>query len=362
MSSKASRPGRDEAILVFRIGSLGDTVVALPALHEIRRRHLDARIVLLTNTPADGGVLAASSVQVLAGTGLIDDVLEYPHGRRSVRALLGLLLQLRYRGIRRGYFLMPVRSAQQDRRDRLFFRLAGIRHLVGVGVQPSRVAPKVPGGRWEGEARRLMRTIGAEGRSLRVEDFCLHLGEAERNVAAQRLSQAGLEGPYLVIGVGGKRPANDWGDDNWREVLRQISGLVPGHGLVAIGAAAESGRHGALLAGWPGGTANLCGALAPRESAAILERARLMICRDSGPMHLASAVRTPTVAVFSARDLPGLWFPFAQEDNVIYRDVPCKGCELYECTEYGLRCMTGILPKEVVAKAAVLLGVAPLAT
>ena len=64
-------------------------------------------------------------------------------------------------------------------------------------------------------------------------------------------------------------------------------------------------------------------------------------------MHLAAAVGTRCVAVFSARNLPGVWFPFGADHRVIYHDVPCKGCGLETCMKFEKRCITSVSVDEV---------------
>ena len=92
---------------------------------------------------------------------------------------------------------------------------------------------------------------------------------------------------------------------------------------------------------------NLCGETSARVSAAVLERARLFVGHDSGPMHLAAAVGTPCVAVFSSRHLPGVWFPWGSRNRVIYTDVPCRGCNLDVCVRYAKKCIASISVDEV---------------
>ena len=340
-------------VLIFRIGSLGDTVVALPVFHEIRRRHPHSRILLLTNTPVDGGIRAASTTQVLEGTGLVDEYIEYPHGSLSPVRLLAVIRALRRLGPRRCYFLMPDRSPAQAWRDRLFFRLAGVRDTVGLDPAGNAMRPPLePGGLWEAEARRLMRIVGAGDRELTPQDFSLHLSEHERSTAAQALNEGGVRGRFVVFCIGTKHPANDWGDAKWSACLRDFGAIARDHALVAVGSAVEAGRSAGLLLAWPGATLNLCGRLLPRQSAAVLERASLFLGHDSGPTHLACAVRAPVVAVYSGRNRPGVWFPFGQEDNVVRLDVPCMGCALVTCVAHANRCLTGIEPARVVQRAA----------
>jgi len=102
-----------------------------------------------------------------------------------------------------------------------------------------------------------------------------------------------------------------------------------------------------LLANWPGPRVNLCGRLSVRESAALLTRARVYVGHDSGPMHLAAAVGTPCVAVFSSRNLPGEWFPNGDRHRVVYHSIPCQGCRLDVCIERKKACIRSITVEEV---------------
>jgi ADP-heptose:LPS heptosyltransferase len=98
---------------------------------------------------------------------------------------------------------------------------------------------------------------------------------------------------------------------------------------------------------WRGPKLNLCGVLSARVSAAVLARASVFIGHDSGPMHLAAVVGTPCVAIFSARELPGKWFPLGRNHEVLFRNVECAGCGLEECVTEQKRCIRGITVEEV---------------
>ena len=97
---------------------------------------------------------------------------------------------------------------------------------------------------------------------------------------------------------------------------------------------------------------NLCGKLTPRESAACFARSKLFLGHDSGPMHLAAAVGTPCVAIFAARNLPRVWFPYGKQHRVIYHEVDCMGCGLETCIVEGKRCLRGISVDEAYATVA----------
>jgi len=351
-----------DTVLIFSIGSLGDTLVALPAYHLIRERYPDSRIVVLTNSPVDGGVKAASSYQILLGSGLVDDYLEYPHGSRDFRALAAVAGKIRKLRPAQGVYLMPVRTVQQRLRDAAFFTLAGLPTMQGVWPAKDKDRHLPVAGRpeqRESEASRLLRSIGFDPRLLEPRLFSLELQPAERVHVHSLLEPLGQARRFIALSVGAKVSAKDWGQDRWLELLDQLQPAASDYLLVFIGSADEAERCGQLLARWSSGGLNLCGQLSPRQSAAVLERAALFIGHDSGPMHLASSVGIPAISIFAARNKPGVWFPYGNEAHVFYRLVPCHGCGLSVCTEHEKVCIRSILPAEVAGRVRILMAGEP---
>lgn len=346
------------SILIFSIGSLGDTLVALPAYHLIRESYPDSRIVLLTNSPVDGGVKAASSYQILLGSGLVDDYLEYPHGSRDWRALATVATKIRKLRPAQGVYLMPVRTIRQRLRDAVFFSLAGLPAMRGLWPGKSKDKHLPISGQTEqreAEASRLLRSIGFDPQRLEQRLFSLEIQPHERDSVRPLLESLGENRPFIAMSVGAKVPAKDWGQDRWQDLADQLQQTLADHALVFIGSADEAERCQRLLERWPTGGLNLCGKLPPRQSAAVLERAALFIGHDSGPMHLASSVGIPAVSIFAARHKPGIWFPYGNEANVFYKLVPCHGCRLSVCIEQGMKCIRAIKAADVAARVSGLL-------
>ena len=77
-------------VLVYRLGSLGDMVVALPALHLVARAFPEAERRMLTNVPVNSKAAAAAAI--LEGSGLVQGYMRYAVGTRSVRELLGVVV------------------------------------------------------------------------------------------------------------------------------------------------------------------------------------------------------------------------------------------------------------------------------
>jgi ADP-heptose:LPS heptosyltransferase len=85
----------------------------------------------------------------------------------------------------------------------------------------------------------------------------------------------------------------------------------------------------------------------------------MLASHDSGPMHLAAAVGTPSMAVFSARAKPGIWFPRGVGNRILHRDVSCGGCGLEVCTVERKRCITEIGVDEAVVACEAILAARP---
>lgn len=341
-------------VLVHRQGSLGDTVVALPSLHAIRRAFPTAELRLLTNLPASP--LAAPAIALLQPGGLVQGSLEYPVQTRSPRAILDLMRRIRAWRPDVAVYLVEARPKQAHLRDMALMRLAGVRRLVGYdpGGGLSEYRLEGPEGLRESEARRLLRAVAPLG-PADIDDpaaWDLRLTPEERAGAARALGPLADGRRLVAMSIGTKAQANDYEDGNWRRVLAALARRAPEAAVVALGAPGEAQRTRALLASWPGRSLDLCGRLSVRESAAVLERAAAFMGHDSGPMHLAAAMGTPCVAVFSARNLRGIWFPHGAGHAVFYRSTDCSPCGLFTCEREGKRCILSIPPEAVAAACA----------
>jgi ADP-heptose:LPS heptosyltransferase len=351
-----------DTVLIFQIGSLGDTVISMPCYREIARRHPRAKRYLLTNYPIGRKMVQAEAV--LSGTGLIEGSIEYPMPLRGREATIALYRRLASLGAKTLYYLTPETRLLRLARHYAFFRICGIGEIHGVPWSrhlryPLEIDKK---GIWESEASRLLRCIGArkEPGPPPPDDRDLNLSAAENYAAASRLQRTIGVRPYIAVSVGGKVPVNNWGDANWSALLARLSQNYPELGVVFVGSADERERNDLLANAWHGPSFNSCGMFSARETAALLGGASLFIGHDTGTLHLAAATGTRVIGIYSARNVPGKWYSDRPSDTFFYKRVDCFGCECVQVAECPneRRCITSISPAEVFASATEQLGLA----
>ncbi len=345
----AAERARVRRVLIYRLGSLGDTMVVLPSLHSVARAFPNAERRMLSNQPVHGKAAPASAI--LDNSGLITGYMSYPVGTRNPLTLASIALKMRaYRPDLLVYLTKPRGEAVLARDRRFFSTACGVRRIVGLptGELGRNLPPSTPGGLWESEAARLARSLAALG-PLDLNDsinWGLRLTAEEQAAAARALAPLGHR-PLLACGPGTKMQAKDWGAPAWRALLDRLAAAHPDHGLVLVGAKDDFAVSEEVSAAWAGRVLNLCGALAPRVTAAALARAELFLGPDSGPMHFAAAAGVPCVIAFASRTEPGIWFPNGPGHQVVYHRLPCSNCDLELCITNEKRCLTSISPGEM---------------
>jgi ADP-heptose:LPS heptosyltransferase len=337
-------------VLVYRCGALGDTIVALPAIHAVREAFPAAALALMTANQGDGIVWTD---EVLREFGWFARVITYRARELvTVRGLLGVLR--RVRAVRPDlvvYLGSDHNSGVRVWRDRLFFRLAGARRFVAPSSEKVTFFGRLRRERREYpfEVDRLLNGLGRAGVPAGAPRFALPLGPAHAARVAALLAESGLAAgrPLVAMCPGSKQRAKRWPLERWAELGARLIG-AGGVDVVIVGGPDEARVAGEVTRGWPAGrSAVLAGRLSVLESAEALRRSRLYVGNDTGAMHLAAAVGTPCVAVFAARE-PGVsWHPYGVGHVVLRRDVPCANCYLTECASEGLRCLREITVADV---------------
>lgn len=185
------------------------------------------------------------------------------------------------------------------------------------------------------------------GLQAKPQEIKLPLIQEDRKRAYELLRTLNVDfkKPLIVLHPGAAYgPSKRWPVQRYAELAFLLQERKEAS-IVIIGSSAEveeAESISSLLAKKP---LNLAGKTDLRLLAGLLSHASLFVSNDSGPMHIANALKTPVVALFGPT-IPGQTGPFQQPATVIKKDVPCWPCS-YRICPFNHGCMMKIDPEEV---------------
>ncbi|HTL62402.1 MAG TPA: lipopolysaccharide heptosyltransferase II [Nitrospira sp.] len=333
-----------QQILVRGPNWLGDAVMCEPALSSLRRLFPHASITLLVK-PAVAELFGSHPA--------IDRIFLYEDKGRHA----GLSGKWRLAGeLRREGFELAV-LFQNAFEAALLAALAGIRRRYGYATDGRSLLlsePVAPPDRrkpihqvryyWD-----LLKPLGLTGDPPEPE---LHVSAEEERRLAERLAHTGIAAEHVVIGInpgstygGAKRWLPERFAESAERLCRGLTSSGSRPGIVIIGAKGEEGVGRDIASRLTVPTAVLSGTTTVRELMAAIKRCAVLITNDTGPMHIASALRVPVTAIFGPTD----WrttFPYGGEQALLRHPVDCAPCMLRECP-IDHRCMTGVTVEKV---------------
>jgi ADP-heptose:LPS heptosyltransferase len=160
------------------------------------------------------------------------------------------------------------------------------------------------------------------------------------------------EKPFVILFPGASIPERRWGVECFRQVAARLA--EQGYGIVVIGGKDDLAAGDAII---PANSLNLAGKTSLVESAAIIERAVLLISGDSGVLHLGVGLGISTVSLFGS-GIAQKWAPRGANHIVLNKNLPCSPCTRFGYTPKCPRqaeCLQHINPQEVIDAAMTLL-------
>jgi ADP-heptose:LPS heptosyltransferase len=157
------------------------------------------------------------------------------------------------------------------------------------------------------------------------------------------------DGDYVVLHPGASVPARGLTAAHARATAQALA--AAGHTVVVTGGPRETALAGAVATGT--GAADLSGRTTLAQLAGVLAGATCVVVGNTGPAHLAAAVGTPVVCLFSPVVPADRWAPYGVPTVLLGdADAPCRGTRARECPVAGHPCLSGVAPSEVVAAVA----------
>ncbi len=343
MEGQADRVRRThyKRILVARTDRIGDVLLSTPALKALRMRYPTSYIAMM---------VSPYTRQIVEGNPYLDEVIVMDkRGRhRGMRKTWRLARDLRRRGFDVAVVLHPTV------RVHLLCFLAGIRERIGYDRKaPYFLTRTVPHKKHEGRKHELeynFDLLGLLGITKVERELTMPISPAAEREVEGRLKEAGVGAHRALVAI--SPAASDlsrrWPTEKFAALIDRL-GQLPGVRVAVVAQAAHRAVTQELLAMTRVSVIDFTGAFDLSQLASLFKRCRLVVSNDSGPVHLAVAVRTPVIAIFG-RNQPGLsperWGPLGPRDVVVHKKTDCDPCLAHACTR-GFQCLEAVSVDEV---------------
>lgn len=325
--------------LVIQTAFLGDVVLTTPLLSVLAEMYGPVDVV---TTPA--------AATLLEGHPAVAEVVRYDKrgADAGLAALWKLGRRLRKRRYARAY--LPHRSL----RSTALALIAGARERLGFadGAGAVTYTSRVPRPHSGHETNRLLTLAGVP--MEQAPAVTLGLGAEDREAAGSWMRERRLTPGFVAMA-----PGSIWGTKRWPHYAELAAALdAP---IVVIGGPEDADLAARIVAAAPGRAWSAAGELGLRAATALLERAAVLITNDSAPLHLATAVGTPVVAIFGPT-VPEFGFgPRGPRDAVVQQTgLACRPCSSHGprvCPLGHHRCMAELSVERVAAAVAGISGV-----
>jgi ADP-heptose:LPS heptosyltransferase len=314
-----------EHIVIFRALQLGDMLCAVPALRALRQAYPKAHIALI------GLPWAARFVERYAH--LLDELIVFPGAvgfpeqQETDAHLPAFLGALRERRFDLAIQLHGSGGVANDIVEGTGARLnAGFLkpdEALRAGVfmpwpddlpEPARYTA-------------LMERLGIEVRTLDLEIPVTKEDERECDALVDAFA---IElNKLILVHPGAQLPSRRWPVERFGEVARALSDA--GWQVAVTGSAAEAPLTARVTRGAGAHAIDLAGRTSLGALAALVAKARLIVCNDTGLSHVAAAMRTPSVVIASGSDTRR-WAPLDHARHSVLADWPaCRPCAFREC-------------------------------
>jgi lipopolysaccharide heptosyltransferase II len=328
-------------ILVMRYRFIGDTVLTVPFLRNLRHAYPEAHIDLMIE-PFSG--------QVLEGCPYVDRTIPFEvktihrYSASSQRGRLAGYAHywklLRQEGYDAAFVLKRSLSSA------LLVRAAGIPRRIGFATEGRTLllTDPVPYRQDQHEVQNFLDCLRVL--DIPVESDAIELWPSQENdtLVDKFFSDAGWKKDDLkiIIHAAASLPAKQWPLDRFAAVMKVLKDRY-GALFVYTGASADAALYQEIERLGPFNGLNLCGKTGLHANLSVYRAAHLFFGVDSGPMHMAAAVGVPVVALFGPTD-ERKWGPWGSDHTVITRRLSCYPCKPHKCADN--ECMKEISVKE----------------
>ena len=304
-------------ILFITLSNIGDVILTLPVLGVIKREFPDADITLMPSK---------STKEIFEADEAVSKIIVY---NKRIPLLEKLQLALRLR--KRGFDLVV------DLRHSLFPFIIGSRYHNPFFKSKDRNLHRVD---------KHLKELESIGIDINNAPFEIPLNRDDKLDANSILNDIGLlpDDKMVAIAPGAKSHIKRWHETGFSRLCDRLNKEL-GIKVVLVGDESDRAINQKIKAVGLKETYDLTSKTTIRQLAHIFSLCSLVVTNDSAPLHIASSLNIPTVAIFGPTD-EKKYGPLAEKSVVIRKPLKCAPCKIARC-KYNLECMKDVKSDEV---------------
>lgn len=339
MTLKAKR------ILITRTDRLGDVVLSTAVVRHLKKLYPSSYIAFMVRP---------ENKDVVLNNPDLDEVIVYDKKgkEKSFLNTIKFALSLKKKNFDIGIALHPTN------RVHIIMFLAGIPLRIGYDRKMSMLLNKrVPHVKHYGDKHEasynfeLLEGAGFDVKEADIKPYIVTSKE-EKLLVDRVYSDLKLGDNVIAIHPGASCASKRWDARGFAEVADELKKKYSSN-IALIGADETASFSNAVKDAMRSPAIDLTGNFLVGELAEFLSRCRLFVSNDSGPVHVAVAVGTPTVVIFGRKD-PGLspkrWGPLGEKSRILHGDAGCKKCLAHDCLR-DYACLKAVTAQEVIKAA-----------
>ena len=319
-------------ILIVQTSFLGDTVLSTPVIKEVRNLYPDSEIWMMT-TPLSSQLVESNPA--LAGV--------IPFDKRGSESGFKGLFRMAKKLKLMNFDI--VYSLHKSYRTSVLLFMAGIPKRVGFKVAKLSFLYHETYGRdqKEHDVLRNLSILKGEINIKKIETPKMELYPPERDaINPDLLSKLDTLGNYAVLVPGSAWETKMWDSSEFKEAAKHL--IEKGLNVILLGA--QSDEKACEKVAYTSNILDLSGKTSIREAIYIVSCAKMIVCNDSMSLHMASALKIPTVVLFCST-IPAFGFgPWENRAIIVEKDVNCRPCGTHgkrACPLGTNECMNGLI-------------------
>lgn len=332
-------------ILIVRTDKIGDLVLSTPVIKAVRDFYPHSYIAAVVRPYAH---------EIIKDNPYLNEVITYEKAKKgsSILTDLKFIIKLRKKKFDLALVLHP------KNRTHIIMFLAGIRERIGynkkLGVLLTKKIPHLKEYGIKHEIDYTLDIVRYAGIIPKEKNLHISIDKSAEQRVDSIFEKNGIAKDDLIITLhpGASCRSKKWSVERFAKAADSLAQKYKAKIIIVAGSVDKmlGDKMSTLM---KSKNVNLSGKTTVSDIVSILKRSNLFISNDSGPVHIACAIKTPVISIFGRNDRglsPERWKPVGKHDIALHKNVGCKLCLAHNCKR-GFACLDAITVEDVLQAA-----------